>query len=215
MANWTSRACLGVLLLPATGGCQSSRPAPPDPDGPVVACERYPDQASSPYILPYPIDSGYVVWRSTSHYAPGNGGVGLHAIDFDMPIGSPVVAARAGIVVAARDSFPDGNNVDLAENLVFIQHDDGTVARYFHLREGGVLVQIGDTVSQGQLLGASGNSGQSTGPHLHFDVQRCGPNLPPNYNAAPCGQTLPVVFRNTAAHPCGVVVGRLYRATAP
>ncbi|MEO5721363.1 MAG: hypothetical protein ABIR71_07835, partial [Chthoniobacterales bacterium] len=60
-----------------------------------------------------------------------------------------------------------------------------------------------------------GNSGQSGGPHLHFDVQKCGPNLPPNYNQAPCGQTLPVTFRDTGAHPCGLTPNESYRALAP
>ena len=142
----------------------------------------------------------------------GNGGVGLYAVDFRMPIGRLVVAARAGMVVAARDSFPDGNGVDLAENFVFVRHGDGTVARYFHLTRGGALVRVGERVRQGQPVGRSGDTGQSAGPHLHFDVQACGPNLPPHYNRLPCGRTVPVVFRNTTPHLCGLRAGVTYRA---
>ncbi len=175
-------------------------------------CSAFVSPDSSAYVLPYTIGSAFEVWGSTSHYNEGNGGVGLYAIDFVMPIGTPVVAARAGVVVARRDSFPDGNGVDLEENVVFIRHADATVGRYFHLTRGGAEVVVGEQVRQGQRIGRSGNSGQSTGPHLHFDVQLCGPNLPPSYNRLPCGQTVPVVFRNTEAHRCGVLQGRTYLA---
>lgn len=195
--------------------CQTAQPpqtAQPDPDGPVMTCSDYPAQASSSYVLPYRPGETYEVWGSTSHFTPGNGGVGVYAIDFVMPIGTPIVAAREGEVVAARDSFPDHNGVDLEENFVFIRHADSTVARYFHLTEDGAEVAVGDHVAQGQVIGRSGNTGQSGGPHLHFDVQSCGPNLPPGYNALPCGQTVPVVFRNTEPHPCGVTARHTYTA---
>lgn len=183
-----------------------------DPLGPEVDCAVYPKQAASPYILPYAVGKSFEVWRTTSHYTPGNGGVGLYAIDFKMPIGTPVIAARAGVVVAARGEFYDGNGEDLHENFVFIKHDDGSVARYFHLTHNGALVKVGDQVKQGEQVGLSGNTGQSPAPHLHFDVQKCGPNLPPKYNELPCGQTLPMTFRNTSQHACGLVPGQSYVA---
>ena len=55
-------------------------------------------------------------------HTPGNGGVGLYAIDVELPIGTPLVAARAGIVVAVRDTFEDGNGRDLGENYVMVRH---------------------------------------------------------------------------------------------
>jgi murein DD-endopeptidase MepM/ murein hydrolase activator NlpD len=184
----------------------------PDPDGPPVKRAAFPASATSPYILPFEPGRARVVWRTTSHYTPGNGGVGLYAIDFGMPIGTPLVAARAGTVVAVRDHFRDGNDTDLEENFVMVQHEDGTVARYIHLRQGGALVRLGDAVRQGQRIALSGNSGQTGGPHLHFDVHQCGPNLPPRYNALPCGMTVPVTFRNAGVNECGVVAGRRYGA---
>jgi hypothetical protein len=168
--------------------------------------------ASSAYVLPFPTGAAYEVWRTTEHDVAGNGHVGRWAIDFRMPVGSEIVAARAGVVVAARDSFPDDNGEDLHENFVFVRHDDGTVARYLHLTRGGALVVVGDRVRQGQLIARSGNSGQSAGPHLHFDVQACGPNLPPNYNALPCGRTVPVVFANATPAACALEPGRTFRA---
>lgn len=183
-----------------------------DPSGPEVDCSVYPAQDTSPYVLPYQVGQAFLVWRTTSHYAKGNGGVGLYAIDFEMPIGTPVIAARAGEVVAARGEFYDGNNEDLKENFVFVKHVDGTIGRYFHLTHNGALVKVGVMVKQGEVIGLSGNTGQSPAPHLHFDVQKCGPNLPPNYNELPCGQTVPVTFRNTGLHECGLVPGNRYVA---
>ena len=94
-----------------------------------------------------------------------------------------------------------------------VQHADGTVARYMHLKLGGVLVALDEAVKQGQRIALSGNTGQTGGPHLHFDVQKCGPNLPPRYNALPCGMTVPLTFRNAGANVCGLIPGKRYPGT--
>lgn len=127
-----------------------------------------------------------------------------------MPVGTPLVAVRTGRVVAVRDSFPDGNDRDLEGNFVLVQHADSTVARYLHLTQRGALVRVGDRVNQGQRIALRGNSGQTGGPHLHFNVQRCGPNLPPGYNTLPCGMTIPLTFRNAGPNVCGLVPGKRY-----
>ena len=175
-------------------------------------CDAFPEPTSSPYVLPFPVNQAFSVSNTIGHYVLGNGGVGLYAIDFGMPVGTPIVAARGGTVVAVRESFHDDNGVDLEENFVFIRHDDETIGRYFHLTHDGALVEQGEEVVQGVTIGMSGNTGQSAGPHLHFDVQMCGPNLPPEYNKLPCGQTLPVSFSNTEQHRCGLEYGKTYRA---
>jgi murein DD-endopeptidase MepM/ murein hydrolase activator NlpD len=179
---------------------------------PTLDCTLFPSQTATPYVLPYEPGRSFLVLTTTGHYRRGNGGVGLYAIDFRMPIGTRVVAARGGVVAAVRDTFFDNNGEDLRENFVFVKHADSTVGRYFHLTHGGALVKVGDTVAAGQVIALSGNTGQSPEPHLHFDVQRCGPNLPPNYNRLPCGQTVPLTFRNTRPHRCGLVAGEYYRA---
>lgn len=179
---------------------------------PEVDCAVYPDQQNSPYLLPYQTGEAFPVVVSTGHYRAANQGVGLYAIDFNMPIGTKIVASRAGEVVAVREEFHDGNGKDLEENYVFIRHSDGTIARYFHLTHNGALVSEGDNVKAGDLIAISGDTGQTGSHHLHFDVQTCGPNLPPNYNQQPCGQTLPVTFKNTASHSCGLEVGITYKA---
>ncbi len=202
---------LGVAALTATQApAQAARTCRPDPEGPVLDPALFSAAATSPYILPFEIGTARLVWRTTSHFNPGNRGVGLYAIDFEMPIGTPLVAARAGKVVAVQDRFADGNDKDLEENFVMVQHADHSVARYIHLKQGGVQVKLGDEVRQGQRLALSGNTGQTGGPHLHFDVQSCGPNLPPNYNSLPCGMTLPLTFSNAGPQPCGLIPGRRY-----
>lgn len=100
-----------------------------------------------------------------------------HAVDFAVPTGTPVLAAREGVVMQAEDGFADAlpGDGDAAlpgrANFVRILHDDGTMALYAHLQRGGVLVEPGRRVRRGEPIGLSGNSGRSTAPHLHFVVQ--------------------------------------------
>jgi murein DD-endopeptidase MepM/ murein hydrolase activator NlpD len=205
-----SLSVFGACAVMAQTPLPSSETCRPDPAGPVVERTAFPASETSEYILPFEVGTSRLVWRTTSHFNPGNRGVGLYAIDFEMPIGTPLIAARAGKVVAVQDSFVDGNDRDLEENFVMVQHADGTVARYIHLKHRGVLVAMGQAVKQGQRIALSGNTGQTGGPHLHFDVQRCGPNLPPRYNALPCGMTVPLTFRNAGVNVCGVIPGERY-----
>lgn len=102
-----------------------------------------------------------------SHNSPK----GRFAVDVAMPVGTPIVAARAGTVVKVRND-QHGRRPDPAGNYVRILHDDGTHSAYLHLKRGSVQVKAGQQVKVGSLLGQSGNTGRSTGPHLHFVVQK-------------------------------------------
>lgn len=98
-----------------------------------------------------------------------------YALDFAVPVGTPVLAARDGVVMQLQDRYR-GNGLDRARdagraNYVRILHDDGSMALYAHLAEAGVLVGVGQRVEAGQRIGLSGNTGYSTAPHLHFAVQ--------------------------------------------
>lgn len=102
-----------------------------------------------------------------SHFGPK----GRYAMDVAMPEGTPIVAAREGVVVKVENSQRGrGNNP--AGNFVRVLHPDGTMGVYLHLMRGSVVVSEGQRVAQGALLAKSGNTGNSTGPHLHFVVQR-------------------------------------------
>ena len=103
-----------------------------------------------------------------------------YAYDLAAKIGTPVYAMRAGRVLSLQDRFPDtGGGPDKISkfNYVMIEHDGGYRSAYLHLQQGfrgSVGLKAGDRVETGQLIGYSGNSGWSTGPHLHVEVQRPG-----------------------------------------
>jgi murein DD-endopeptidase MepM/ murein hydrolase activator NlpD len=102
-----------------------------------------------------------------SHFTPK----GRYAMDIAMPEGTPIVAARGGTVVKTENQ-QSGRGNNPSGNYVRILHDDGTMGVYLHLMKGSVAVSEGSRVSAGSLLARSGNTGNSTGPHLHFVVQR-------------------------------------------
>ena len=98
-----------------------------------------------------------------------------YAVDIVMPLGTPVLAARGGLVMEMEDGFADNGEkheryLDRA-NFVRVHHDDGTMAVYAHLRQHSVRVRPGMKIPAGHWIGDSGNSGYSSGPHLHFVVQ--------------------------------------------
>jgi murein DD-endopeptidase MepM/ murein hydrolase activator NlpD len=96
----------------------------------------------------------------------------FHAgVDFPAPSGTPVGAARAGHVVFAGPSRSGWGT------LVVIGHGSGVRTRYAHLSK--VLVKLGEQVSAGAVIGRVGSTGESTGPHLHFEVTVRGANVDP------------------------------------
>lgn len=158
--------------------------------GEIVCDQDFGDPAQSQYVLPFRAGETY---RVNQTYCPPNPAWGHHnwfAYDFEMPIGTPVVAGRDGTVIFTQDSKPDGNRdcSTNSGNYVIVEHDDGTVIHYYHLTTGGALVAPGERVTQGQVIGLSGDSGCSSGPHLHVSVFR-ERNFTRQY-------TLPFNFRN-------------------
>lgn len=109
------------------------------------------------------------VSTSLAHPMPGSiltqGVHGYNSVDFGAPVGTPVYAANAGTVIVAK---PTGYNGGYGSYVV-IEHSNGTQTLYAHLSK--VSVAEGDTVTKGERIGSSGNTGRSTGPHLHFEVR--------------------------------------------
>ncbi|TGK06941.1 M23 family metallopeptidase [Leptospira semungkisensis] len=124
------------------------------------------------YTLPFDGKS----WISTGYNSGAeHRGDAANSLDFVLTEGTPILAAREGTVVEAEDKFTVGMKdptlIDKANHII-IEHSDGTVAIYGHLKPEGVIVKTGDKVIAGQRIGYSGNTGYSTGPHLHFEVYR-------------------------------------------
>ncbi|RMH16165.1 MAG: M23 family metallopeptidase [Gammaproteobacteria bacterium] len=127
------------------------------------------------YALPFGDGQRFRVTQgfngTVSHHDDQN----RYAVDITMPEGTSLYASRSGKVVKIQDGeYRSGQTADLTEkaNLIRILHDDGTMSVYAHLKAGRIFVDEGDWVVTGDLLAESGNSGFSSGPHLHFVVQR-------------------------------------------
>ncbi|MDO6566923.1 M23 family metallopeptidase [Alteromonas sp. 1_MG-2023] len=102
-------------------------------------------------------------------------GASRYALDFAAPVGTPVYAARHGVVIDTKDDGKRGGpSKQFAKhaNFVAILHDDGTTGEYYHLKYNGVVVEREQQVKAGELIGYSGNTGFSSLPHLHFAVYK-------------------------------------------
>jgi len=133
---------------------------------------------------------------------------GRIALDFKMPMGAEIIAAREGRVIEIKTKFKDGDDQPGHNNRVLIRHEDRSIAWYAHLQHESIVVEVGDTVEQGQPIGGCGNTGRTGGlPHLHFEVFK---RTPYQYSDA-----IPVSFRN-ARSPLdergGLVSGEYYAA---
>jgi len=123
------------------------------------------------YRLPYAIGTSHMV--SQGYNGITHTGHSQYAVDFKMDVGTKVYAARSGIVVKTKDdSDKRGFSKAFAKygNYVTILHNDGTFGTYYHLKKGGVLVDVGERIERGDAIGYSGNTGYTSGPHLHFAV---------------------------------------------
>jgi hypothetical protein len=114
-----------------------------------------------------PFVGSHSISRTFQHY----GGHETPGIDFRIPPGTPIHAAGPGTVVAVEEDCRPGDRWCSGRrgNYVQIAHPAGRHSRYLHLRPGGASVTVGQQVARGQVIGYSGNTGDSTGPHLHYD----------------------------------------------
>lgn len=154
------------------------------------------------YRVPYAVAQRFPVSQAYPTAITHVGSENRYAIDFAMPEGTAIHAARPGTVVAiAFRSYSGGTTAADAPkaNMVRIVHDDGTLATYAHLRLDAVRVRPGDTVQRGEYIADSGNTGFSTGPHLHFSVAR---------NAGFRTQSIPVKFLGAGGKAIQAQTGR-------
>lgn len=117
-----------------------------------------------------PLDAGK--YRISSHFGP-RGGKHHGGLDMAAPAGTPIYAATGGTVVKA------GNYGDGYGYQVRIRSADGTETIYAHQTPGSIRVKAGDRIPAGTPIGAVGSTGNSTGPHLHYEVRRNGRSIEP------------------------------------
>jgi murein DD-endopeptidase MepM/ murein hydrolase activator NlpD len=133
--------------------------------------QHQPDRA---YRAPFAVANDYPISQTfpvgITHRTPD----AYYAVDIAMPIGTNIYAARGGVVFeVASTNFRGGTDPEqdaAAANIVRVMHDDGSHAVYAHLNWNSIRVRPGERVERGQYIADSGNTGFSSGPHLHFAV---------------------------------------------
>jgi murein DD-endopeptidase MepM/ murein hydrolase activator NlpD len=156
---------LTLLLVPLAGYAQSQYSVLDLKNG------KFKDDSSYIYTLPF--ENGKKVFIIQA-YESKLSHKEERALDFKVKNGTRICAAREGLVIAAREDSDNGGlkSEHLSDgNYISIRHADGSVAHYWHLQKDGVVVNVGDSISTGQFIGLSGNTGYSAFPHLHFEVQ--------------------------------------------
>ena len=131
------------------------------------------DEVTTVGVKERPLYIWPVEGRVSSHFGPRNisGGSKNHkGVDIAVSKGTEVMAARAGTVIWSGWNGGYGY-------LVKIEHEDGSVTYYGHNSE--LIAQVGDEVEQGDVIALSGSTGQSTGPHCHFEIRIDGTPVDP------------------------------------
>ncbi len=144
----------------------------PDGEGTTkISAQQKSSNSGSRVFVYHPYKGGSGPDLGDYYMRPVVGGVrtqGLHgynSIDIGIPTGSTLYAAAAGQVILAKSSGYNGGY----GKYIIISHYNGTQTVYGHLSQ--VNVNVGDAVYKGQIIGRTGNTGRSTGPHLHFEVR--------------------------------------------
>jgi hypothetical protein len=166
------------------------------------------DNPVGAYRYPWKSGVSYGVGQGNNNPAGSHNGSQAFAFDFLLPAGTTIRAARAGTVEWLQENLTRTYNPNLPNspsntpfaagsldnwgNAVRIRHPGGFTSWYFHIQTNGVLVNVGDTVQQGQPIATSGNTGRSTGAHLHYQVQA---------DSTDWGQSVASTFGTSCAQP--------------
>lgn len=164
---------------------------------------RYNDSA---FRLPWAAGIEHRIVQGNNSLGGDHQGREAYAWDVSMPIGTPLLADRDGVVTMTKDDSNVGGYdyyLGYQANYVVVNHGDGTQTLYLHLMYHGVLVQPGQRVAQGQPIGFSGDTGFAGGPHLHFAVEVAG-------DSDRVTQSIPASFADVSSWDGVPLVGRHY-----
>jgi len=130
-------------------------------------------------IYSLPIKEENFINAISTEYAHPRGSNIQYAVDFPLATGTPILAAQDGKVIIVKMASNEGgegqkfkDNPEKYLNSIYIQHAENEFSKYSHLSYLSQTVSVGDIVVKGQVIALSGNTGYSSGPHLHFHVMR-------------------------------------------
>ena len=198
---WSSRRC--VVDFKTEDAAYFAR-------GLRIVCLELGDDPFGAYKYPWKGGVAYTVGQGNNNPTGSHNNDQAWAYDFSLPAGTEIRAARGGTVEWLQENltatfnpnlpqgpgnmpFPNGSLQNWG-NAVRLRHAGGFTSWYFHIQTNGVLVNVGDVVTQGQVIARCGNTGRSSGPHLHFQVQA---------DSAEWGQSVPHTFGANCEQPAG------------
>lgn len=193
-------------LLTISGGSQRVMGRVEFETGWVLGDPQAMHTPEQPYRPPFAAAKQFLISQAfpdaQTHSTPDS----RYAVDISMPEQTAIYAARGGVVIdVAHSNFRGGDDFGkfgAQANLVRIVHDDGSIALYAHLSWDSIRVRPGQRVERGEPIAASGNTGFSTGPHLHFVVVR---------NAGLRSESVPISFSAGAGKTVTPRTGELLR----
>lgn len=137
---------------------------------------EYPAKKDSPYTFPVKRKCKSLCIQGNNTLSTHSEGIHKYSYDILLPIGTAIYASRDGIVNETLKTV--GSIGFLQGNFVSIVHGDSTIAIYAHLKKNSIVVNAGDTVKAGQLIGYSGCNGMAVYPHLHIHILKNGQSIP-------------------------------------
>jgi hypothetical protein len=137
---------------------------------------EYPRKTDSPYKFPVRRNCRSFCIQGNNTLSTHKPGIHKYSYDILLPMGTPIYASRDGIVNETLKTV--GGIGFFKGNFVSILHNDSTIAIYAHLKKNSIIVNVGDTIKTGQLIGYSGCNGQALYPHLHMHILKNGKSIP-------------------------------------
>ncbi len=129
-----------------------------------------------PFIGNFPITQKFGENKAVFYKAEGL--LGHQGIDYAMPIGTAIVAPCDGLVIYISTDIQRGEGVTIMSDEIYKYNNQNCRLScvHWHLKDQSIKVKVGDKVKTGDLIALSGNTGQTTGPHLHFSVSPLSPD---------------------------------------